>query len=77
VRYQGRGVCVWGGEHLSNWNANLFKKTISECTYFSIECKESLRWVLGFLESRMFRFALIRPITELNFDVLVLTSAPC
>lgn len=76
MRYWG-GV-GWGGEvRLPNWNVNLFIKTISECIDFSVEGKKILGWVLGFLESRMFHFALIRPITELNFDVLVLTSASC
>lgn len=72
MRYQGQGERA-----LSKWTANLFIKTISECTDFSIEWEKNLWWVLGFLESRMFHFALIRPITELNFDVLVLTSASC
>lgn len=39
--------------------------------------KKGLLWVLYFLENRMFHFALIHSIAELNVDVLVLTSASC
>lgn len=39
--------------------------------------KKGFLWVLCFLENRVLHFALIHSITELNFDVLVLTSASC
>lgn len=42
-----------------------------------MEFRKNLGWVLSFLENRMFHFALVHSITELNFDVLVLTSASC
>lgn len=45
---------------------------------FSVQPSEKNGISIGaVLENRMLHFALIHSITELNFDVLVLTSASC
>lgn len=56
----------------------IHKTTLSVETEFSYRYfRKDPRWVLWFLEYTMFHFALIHSITELNSDVLVLTSASC